>query len=69
MYVDNQGVIVLVNNFVYYKRLKYIDVKYYYVRLEIQYGIVELIYVLIDNNVVDVFIKFVIRVRFDRLLS
>ena len=36
MYVDNQGAIALAYNPVHHKRLKHIDVKYRYVRLEIQ---------------------------------
>ena len=65
MYVDNQGAIALANNPVHRKRPKHIDVKYPYVRLEIQNGT----YVLTDNNVADAFTKPVTRVRLDRLLS
>ena len=43
--------------------------KYHYVRLEIQYGIIELTYVPTDDNVADVFTNPVTRVRLDRLLS
>ena len=43
--------------------------KYHYVRLEIQCGIVELTHVPTDNNVADVFTKPVTRVRLDRLIS
>ena len=69
MYVDSQGAIALANNPVHHKRSKHIDVKYHYVRLEIQYGIIEFTYVPTDNNVPDVFTKPVTRVRLDRLLS
>ena len=69
IYVDNQGAIGLANNPIHHKRSKHIDVKYHYVRLEIQYGIVELTYVPTDNNVADVFTKPVTRVRLNRLLS
>ena len=69
MYVDNQGAIALANNPVHRKRPKHIDVKYHYVRLEIQNGAVGLTYVLTDNNVADAFTKPVTRVRLDRLLS
>ena len=64
MYVDNQGAIALANNPVHHKRSKHIDVKYHYVRLEIQNGAVNLTYV-----PTDVFTKPVTRVRLDRLLS
>lgn len=69
IYVDNQGAIGLANNPIHHKRSKHIDVKYHYVRLEIQHGIVELTYVPTDNNVADVFTKPVTRVRLNRLLS
>ena len=69
MYVDNQGAIALANNLVHHKRSKHIDVKYHYVRLEIQNAAVNLTYVPTDNNVADVFTKPVTRVRLDRLLS
>ena len=69
MYVDNQGAIALANNPVHHKRSKHIDVKYHYVRLEIQNGVVSLIYVPTGNNVADVFTKPVTRVKLDRLLS
>ena len=69
MYLDNQGAIALANNPVHHKRSKHIDVKYHYVRLDIQCGIAELTYVPTDNNVADVFTKPVTRVRLDRLIS
>ena len=69
IYVDNQGAIGLANNPIHHKRSKHNDVKYHYVRLEIQHGIVELTYVPTDNNVADVFTKPVTRVRLNRLLS
>ena len=69
MYLDNQGAIALANNPVHHIRSKHIDVKYHYVRLDIQCGIVELTYVPTDNNVADVFTKPVTRVRLDRLIS
>ena len=69
MYVDNQGAIALANYPVHHKRPKHIDVKYHYIRLEIQNGIVELINIPTDNNVADVFTKPVTRVKLDRLLG
>ena len=67
--MDNQGAIALANNPVHHKRSKHIDVKYHYVRLEIQNGAVSLTYVPTDNNVADVFTKPETRVKLDRLLS
>ena len=69
IYVDNQGTIALANNPVHHKRSKHIDVKYHYVRLEIQRGAVSLTYVPTDKNVADVFTKPVNRVKLDSLLG
>ena len=63
MYVDNQGAIALANNPVHHKRSKHIDVKYHYVRLEVQNEVVKLVYVPTENNVADVFTKPVTRVK------
>ena len=68
-YIDNQGAIALANNPVHHKRSKHIDMKYHYVRLEIQNGIVELIYIPTDNNVADVFTKPITIIKLDRLLG
>lgn len=69
MYVDNQGAIALANNPVHHKRSKHIDVKYHYVRLEIQNEVVKLIYIPTDNTVADVITNPVTRVKLDRLIG
>ena len=69
MYVDNQGAIALANNPIHHQRSKHIDVKYHYVRLEIQNRVLELAYIPTDNNVADVFTKPVTRAKLDRLLD
>ena len=43
--VDNQGAIALAKNPVFHQRSKHIDIRYHYIRLEIQNKNVELIYV------------------------
>ena len=68
MYVDNQGAIALANNPVHHKRSKHIDVKYHFLRLEIQNGNLKLTYVPTENNVADIFTKPVTRVKLNRLL-
>ena len=69
MYVDNQGAIALANNPIHHQRSKHIDVKYHYVRLEIQNRVLELVCIPTDNNVADVFTKPVTRAKLDRLLG
>lgn len=69
MYVDNQSAIALANNPVHHNRSKHIDVKYHYVREEVQNKTLALVYVPTADNVADVFTKPVSRVRLDKLLS
>ena len=45
MYVDNQSAIALAKNPVQHQRSKHIDIKYHFVRMEVQNGLVTLIYV------------------------
>jgi len=69
MYVDNEGAITLANNPIHHQRSKHIDVKYHYVRLEIQNRALELAYIPTDNNVADVFTKPVTRAKLNRLVG
>ena len=55
--VDNQGAIALAKNPVFHQRSKHIDIRYHYIRLEIQNKNVELIYVPSSDNVADIFTK------------
>ena len=57
MHIDNQGAMNLAKNPVHHQRSKHIDVKYHFIRSEIQAGIVSLKYVPTDENVADVFTK------------
>jgi len=69
MYVDNEGAITLANNPIHHQRSKHIDVKYHYVRLEIQNRALELACIPTDNNVADVFTKPVTRAKLNRLVG
>ena len=55
--VDNQGAIALAKNPVYHQRSKHIDIRYHYIRLEVENKNVELIYVPSEDNVADIFTK------------
>ena len=55
--VDNQCAIALARNPVQHQRSKHIDIKYHFVRLEIQRGCVKLEYVQSVHNVADIFTK------------
>ena len=55
--VDNQGAINLAKNPVNHQRSKHIDIKYHFIRAEIQKGTITVQYVPTDNNVSDIFTK------------
>lgn len=54
---DLQSVIVLSQNLIYYVRIKYVEIKYYYIRQLILEGEVILYYVVIKDNTADVLTK------------
>jgi hypothetical protein len=57
--VDNQGAkpMNLARNPVHRQRSKHIDIKYHFIRSEIQVGIISLEYVPTEDNIADVFTK------------
>ena len=54
---DNQGAIALAKNPVYHQRSKLIDIRYHFVRSEVQNGFIQLQYIPLENNVADMFTK------------
>ena len=69
LYVDNQSAIALAKNPVQHQRSKHIDIKYHFVRAEVQNGKVQLEYVPSEYNTTDVFTKPVSKVRLSKLIS
>ena len=69
IYVDNQGAICLAKNPVHHQRTKHIDIRYHYIRTEIQSGAVELKYIPSCDNVADVFTKPVSKNRLNKFSS
>jgi len=67
LYVDNQGAISLAKNPVHHKRTKHIDVKYHFIRSEVNKSVM-LAYIPTENNTADIFTKPVPRVKMDKLL-
>ena len=55
--IDNQGAMNLAKNPVHHQRTKHIDIKYHFIRLEIQEGRINLEYVPTEQNMVDIFTK------------
>ena len=57
LHVDNKGAIELAKNPVYHQRSKHIDIRYHFIREQVERNIVDLIYVPSDENIADIFTK------------
>lgn len=57
LHVDNRGAIDLANNPVHHQRSKHIDIRYHYIRSQIQSKTVQLFYVPSKDNIADIFTK------------
>ena len=57
LYFDNQSAIAITKNSVQHQRSKHIDIKYHFVRAEVQNGKAQLEYVPSEYNAADVFTK------------
>jgi hypothetical protein len=66
LFVDNKGAIDLAKNPVHHQRSKHIDIRYHYVRSQIQDGSVILHYVPSENNIADMFTKPVTKANLKR---
>ena len=64
--VDNQGAINQAKNPVHHQRSKHIDIKYHFIRSEIQEGTVSLNYVPSEDNIADIFTKTVTRPKLNK---
>jgi hypothetical protein len=53
IYTDNNRALQLAKNPVFYKRTKYIAVRYYYIRDLVNNGIIELVYIPIEDQKAD----------------
>ncbi|CAL4086023.1 unnamed protein product, partial [Meganyctiphanes norvegica] len=57
LYADNQGAIALAKNPVHHQRTKHIDIKYHFIRLAVDEGVVDLQYIPTSENIADQFTK------------
>ena len=57
LYVDNKGAIALAKNPIHHQRSKHIDIRYHFIRSQVETKIVDLLYVPSDENIADIFTK------------
>ena len=57
VHCDSQSAICLSKNQVHHEKTKHIDIKLHFVRLEMSRGVVKLLKIYTDNNIVDMLTK------------
>ncbi|GJT68083.1 hypothetical protein Tco_1019563 [Tanacetum coccineum] len=68
LYYDNKSVIALCCNNVQHSWSKHIDIRHYFIREQVENGVVELYFVTTDYQLTDIFIKALPREQFEFLL-
>ncbi|GKF92966.1 hypothetical protein Tco_0279685 [Tanacetum coccineum] len=69
LYCDNKSAIVLCCNNVQYSRPKHIDVRYHYIKEQVENGVVELYFVNTEYQLADIFTKALASEHFEFLLN
>ncbi|GJR91124.1 hypothetical protein Tco_0215135 [Tanacetum coccineum] len=69
LYRDNKSVIALCCNNVQHSRAKHIDVRYHFIKEEVENGIVELYFARTEYQLADIFTKPLPRERFNFLID
>ena len=69
IFCDNQSAIAITNNHVHHSRTKHIDVRYHFIRDNVNKGDIELHFIPIENQLVDIFTKPLDESRFNFLIS
>ncbi|GJW43480.1 hypothetical protein Tco_0072279 [Tanacetum coccineum] len=69
LYCDNKSVIALCCNNVQHSRAKLIDVRYHFIKEQVENGIVELYFVRTEYQLADIFTKSLPRERFNFLIE
>ena len=64
IYCNNQGAIVLAKDNKYHSRTKHIDLRYHFIREVVKDNMIKMEYIPTQENVVDVFMKVLVRPRF-----
>ncbi|GKE93729.1 hypothetical protein Tco_1574824, partial [Tanacetum coccineum] len=69
LYCDNKSAIALCCNNVQHSRAKHIDVRYHFIKEQVENGIVELYFVRTEYQLADIFTKPLPRERFNFLIE
>nr|GEX43868.1 retrovirus-related Pol polyprotein from transposon TNT 1-94 [Tanacetum cinerariifolium] len=69
LYCDNKSAIALCCNNVQHSRAKHIDVRYHFIKEQVENGIVELYFVRTEYQLADIFTKPLLRERFNFLID
>ncbi|GJV28301.1 hypothetical protein Tco_1384749 [Tanacetum coccineum] len=69
LYCDNKSAITLCSNNVQHSTSKHIDVRYHFIKEQVENGVVELYFVRIEYQLVDIFTKALPRERFNLLVN
>ncbi|GJX50784.1 hypothetical protein Tco_0277629 [Tanacetum coccineum] len=69
LYCDNKSAIALCYNNVQHSRAKHIDVRYHFIKEQVENGIVELYFVRTEYQLADIFTKPLPRERFNFLIK
>jgi hypothetical protein len=64
IYENNQNVIVFVKNSQFHARIKHIDIQIHFIKEKMIEEFIDLFYVLIDQMIIDDFIKSLIKDKF-----
>lgn len=65
--IDNQSSIKLINNPVYHKKTKHIDVKFNFIREKVQQKLIDIQYVQSSDQLADILTKALPTVKFEHL--
>ena len=65
IYCDNQGCVKLAENSVFHDKSKHVEIKYHYIQDMVQRGEVNLLYVAMNEQIIDVLTKPLARVKFE----
>ncbi|GJS98708.1 retrovirus-related pol polyprotein from transposon TNT 1-94 [Tanacetum coccineum] len=68
LYCDNRSAIALYCNNVQHSRSKHIDIRHHFIREQVEKGVVELYFVTMDYQLMDIFTKALPRERFEFIL-